>query len=320
MRRIICLGILLSVGALSLAATSYQPPSQGPVSVTTIRQVRDNLYWIAGGDPTARQRNPGAPAMAGGNVAVFVTDRGVVVVDTMLAGMGRKILDHIKSVTDKPVTTIINTHTHFDHSGSNIEFPATVDFVAHENTKAYMSKATCSRITNCDSFKGDNAKFLPKKTFRDKLSLFSGKDRIDLYHFGAGHTGGDTFVVFPSVRAMHSGDIFGLKWIPYIDVDNGGSGVEYPRTLQRAIAGISNVDTIITGHVTSLMGWADFQEFADFVGDFVATVQRGVKDGKSVDEIAAAYRLPDKYKHYELSAGRLKDEIQNTYDELVRRP
>jgi cyclase len=319
MKRTICLGLLLGAGGLSLSATSVPQPAPGPISVTAIQKVRDNLYWIAGGDPTARQRDPGAPAMAGGNVGVFVTDSGVVVVDTMLAGMGRKMLDHIRSVTDKPVTMIINTHTHFDHSGSNIEFPATVEFVAHENTRAYMAKATCSRITNCDSFKGDNAKFLPKKTFKDKLSLFGGKDQIDLYHFGAGHTGGDTFVVFPAVRAMHTGDIFGLKWVPYIDVDNGGSGVEYPRTLEKAVAGIRNVDTVITGHATSLLKWTDFGEFAGFVNDFVTTVERGVRAGKNVDEITAGYKLPDKYKHYDPSERRLKDEIQNTYDEIIKR-
>ena len=67
------------------------------------------------------------------------------------------------------MTTIINTHTHGDHTGSNAMFPATVEIVAHENTKANMEKM--------DAFKGDNAKFLPKKTYKDKMSLGSGKDR-----------------------------------------------------------------------------------------------------------------------------------------------
>jgi len=72
---------------------------------------------------------------AGGNTAVFVTNDGVVVVDTKLAGWGQVLLDKIKTVTNKPVITIINTHTHGDHTGSNNMFPATVDIIAHENTK-----------------------------------------------------------------------------------------------------------------------------------------------------------------------------------------
>ena len=77
---------------------------------------------------------------SGGNTGVFVTGNGVIVVDTKLGGWGQVILDQIKTVTDKPVTMIINTHTHGDHTGSNPMFPPTVDIVAHENTKAEHAK------------------------------------------------------------------------------------------------------------------------------------------------------------------------------------
>ena len=186
MRRVPCLSILLAFGALSLAFTGYlaqaQQATQGPIP--QIRQVRDKLYVIGSSDPT-----PGT--WTGGNTAVFVTEHGVVLVDTKFPGYGKGILEQVRSVTSKPVTTIINTHTHSDHTGSNIEFPATVEFVAHANTKAHFMQATCSPVTNCQSFKGDNTKFLPKTTFKDKMSVFGGKDRIDLYYFGLGHTNGD---------------------------------------------------------------------------------------------------------------------------------
>src|SRR5207237_10599901 len=105
---------------------------------------------------------------------VCVTDGGVVIVDTKLAGAGHIILDKIKTVTDKPVTAIINTHTHGDHTCSNSMFAPTVDIIAHENTKANMEKM--------DAFKGDNAKFLPKRTYQDKMTLGRGRDEIDLYY------------------------------------------------------------------------------------------------------------------------------------------
>jgi glyoxylase-like metal-dependent hydrolase (beta-lactamase superfamily II) len=309
---------MLAVAGLTVAGASYQAPARRSGKIADIQKVRDNLYFIPGGNPTARPPDPNAPFL-GGNVAVFVTENGVVVVDTMLAGMGHMILGQIKSVTNKPVTTIINTHTHFDHSGSNIEFPATVEFVAHENTKTYLSKATCLPVTNCDSFKGENSKFLPKRTFKDRMSLFSGKDRIDLYYFGPGHTGGDAFVVFPAVRAMHSGDIFGLKWVPYIDADNGGSGVSYPETLAKAVAGIANVDTIITGHMGALMKWTDLKEYAAYTAEFLDMVKTGMRSGKSVDEMANTYQLPDKYKDYNRGGERLQNEIQDVHDELTKR-
>ena len=123
---------------------------------------------------------------------MFVTERGVVIVDTKLPGWGQAILDRIKTVTNKPVTTIINTHTHGDHTGSNEFFGASVETIVHENTRTNMTKM--------DEFKGDKAKFVPKRTYKDKLSIGSGKDQVDLYYFGVGHTNGDTFVVFPALR------------------------------------------------------------------------------------------------------------------------
>ena len=175
----------------------------------------------------------------GGNTAMFVTADGVVLVDTKLAGYGQDILDLVASVTDKPVTTIINTHTHFDHTGSNNEFPDTVEFIVHENTRAQMARATCQPVTNCEAFKGENAKYLPATTFSSRRALFGGQDRIDLYYFGRGHTDGDTFVVFRAARTVHTGDMFQRKGLPFIDVANGnGSATEFGSTLHRAVDGI----------------------------------------------------------------------------------
>ena len=128
MRRGIVLAVLLVIGTLSLLAAGFQNPPAGPgrggaaqaPQPLEIQKVKDNLYMITGG---------------GGNTAAFITDGGVVVVDTKNPGNGQMILDKIKSVTSKPVTMIINTHTHGDHTGSNEFFPPTVDIVAHENTQ-----------------------------------------------------------------------------------------------------------------------------------------------------------------------------------------
>src|SRR5881396_1931207 len=128
MRRSIVLGTLMAAGALSLAVSAYQaPPSPPAPKVVEVEKIKDNLYMLKGG---------------GGNTAVFVGTTGVVVVDTKLPGWGQPILDKVKELTPKPVTTIINTHTHGDHVSGNVEFPATVDIVAQDNTKANMQKMT----------------------------------------------------------------------------------------------------------------------------------------------------------------------------------
>jgi len=291
MRRTVIAIALVTVGGFSVAAAGLQQKTQ---PVRQIQKLRDNLYFLTGGDLADRS------TWTGGNTLAFVTDKGVVLVDTMLAGAGAPILAQVKSVTDKPVTTIINTHTHFDHTGSNVEFPASIEFVAHENTKANLSKPTCPPVTNCDAFKGDNAKYLPKRTFKDRLSLFSGKDQIELFYFGRGHTNGDTFVVFPAVRAMHTGDMFPRAQMPFIDVAaNGGSAVEFSQTLQKAVSTIKNVDTVVGGHTVTPVTWSDFTTYTDFYKDFLTAAQESMKKGTPVDDFVKAYRVPDKYKGFQ---------------------
>src|SRR5262249_44115559 len=188
MKRLVVLSGLLLAGAISMMAAQQQPQQNAPAKLE-IQQVKDNLYMITGG---------------GGNTAAFITEKGVVVVDTKNPGNGPGILEKIKSVTPKPVIMVINTHTHNDHVGSNVAFTGAVEFVAHENCKAGMEKLPAFQSE-------EGKKFLPGKTFKGKLSLLKGADKIDLYYFGRGHTGGDTFVVFPSLKVMHAGDLFAGK-------------------------------------------------------------------------------------------------------------
>ncbi len=298
MKRVAVLGVLLGVGGFSIALAAYQGQgrAQTPAALE-IQKVKENLYMIVNG---------------GGNTGVFITANGVVVVDTKNPGNGQAILDKIKTVTDKPVTMIINTHTHGDHTGSNSAFGATIEIVAHENTKANMEKL--------DMFKGDGSKFLPNKTYKDKLTLLSGKDRIDLFFFGPGHTSGDTWVVFPAINTVHAGDMFASKAPAFIDATTGGSAVGYPTTLAKAVSTIKGVDTVIGGHTPTPMTWSDLQEFATFMKEFVAGVETQLKAGKSVDDVAAGWVVPDKYKDKGYTAGsRVKGDVQIVADEIKKK-
>src|SRR6185436_15990091 len=144
--------------------------------------------------------------------------------------------------------------------------------VAHDNTKANMVKM--------DAFKGDKAQFLPKRTFKDKLTIGSGKNQIDLYYFGAAHTSGDTWVVYPGLRTLQTGDVFAWKDAPLMDRANGGSGVEYPKTIEKGLATIKNIDTVIPGH-SPVMALKDLQEYQRYMADLVAAVGAAKKSGKS---------------------------------------
>jgi glyoxylase-like metal-dependent hydrolase (beta-lactamase superfamily II) len=282
MQRLVLLGVLVAVGAVGIAARQQD--------TVTIEKVRDNLFMIRGG---------------GGNTAAFITTKGVVLVDTKNPGMGQAIMDQVRSVTDKPVTTIINTHTHADHNGSNEHFPTAVEIVTQENTKANMEKMT--------AFQGEKTQFLPDRTFADRLTLNQGPDRVELYYFGPGHTNGDAIVVFPALRVAHTGDLFARAGTPLIDSKNGGSGIRYPQTVNKAAATIENVETVIPGH-SDVTTWAAFAEFGEFNQAFLDAVRAAMKEGKTADEAAAALSLPEKFKAYTLS--RVKENVTAIYEEL----
>jgi len=311
MRRVLCLAVLLAFGALAITLGAFQQqPAGGQQAprVVDVDKLKDNLFVLKGG---------------GGNTAVFIGTNGVVVVDTKNPGWGQPILDKIKQLTNKPITTIINTHTHGDHVSGNVEFPAAVEVITHENTKANMETMTpATGITPAPDapkniFKENNGRGMPKKTFKDKMSIGSGSDRIDLYYFGRGHTNGDAWVVFRSLGVMHAGDIFSGKNIPLLDANNGGSGVEIGKTLAKAAKTVQNVDTIITGHAMQTMTMADLREYAAFNDDFLAAVRDAKKAGKSVDVVARAWTIPAKYKGYAMpQAARLMSNVQIVFDEL----
>jgi len=272
--------MLLSLGAL--AAVKAQPPAADAPKVIEVDKVKDNLYVLKGG---------------GGNVAVFITANGVTVVDAKNPGWGQPILNKVKELTPKPVTMLINTHTHGDHVSGNVEFPATIDFVAHENTKANMEKM--------DIFKQHNNQGMAKRTFKDKMTIGKGADQIDLYYFGPGHTNGDAWVVFPALRTAHIGDLFASKGLPLVDGANGGSVLHYHETVTKGYNAIKNVDTVINGHSNTTTTWADVKEFADFNHDFLTWAQGALKSGKTPEAAAAEWKVPDKYTGYSSQVGPL---------------
>ena len=291
MKRTLVLSSIVAVAAAAAAGRELlaQPPAEGP-NVANIEKVKDNLYMVTGG---------------GGNTAVFVTASGVVLVDTKLANWGQAIMDKVKTVTDKPVTHIINTHTHGDHVGSNDFFPASVEIVAHAN----VTKSMAAMPAFADPAKKHA---LPDKTYTDKLTVLGGAEAIDLYHFGPAHTNGDTFVVFRDLKVMHAGDTFPNKGTPFIDRSNGGNGVTYPETLAKAAA-LKDIDTVIPGH-SAVTTFAAFLEYGDFNRAFLTAVQEAKKAGKTVDQATAELKLPEKFKDY--ATARAKANVEAIYADL----
>ena len=283
-----------------VAAYQQQPAAGDKPKVVDVEKLKDNLFVLKGG---------------GGNSAVFVTTKGVIVVDTKNPGWGAPLIAKIRELTDKPITTIINTHTHCDHVSGNVEFEPNVEVVVHANTAENMKKMTSPPATPGGTpgpsiFEQNGGRGLPKRTFTDTLTIGSGADAINLRYFGRGHTNGDAWIIFPALRVMHAGDIFSGKNLPLLDVNNGGTGVDIPDTLLKAADGVAkDVDGIITGHST-VMTVAELREYSEFNRDFLNAVREGKKAGKTADEIAAGWTMPAKYAGYaQPQAARVKANV-----------
>jgi glyoxylase-like metal-dependent hydrolase (beta-lactamase superfamily II) len=204
----------------------------------------------------------------------------VVLVDTKLPGNGQAILDQVRAVTDKPITTIINTHNHPDHVGSTDffreRFP-NVQVVSQENTKNWVEKNP--------SYKPD---VVPNVTYKDRMTIGKGADRVELYYFGVAHTDGDAFVVIPAARAMFLGDVMAWNMAPLIDPPTGGSVIALPDALEKAAATVKGVDTVIEGHgnVNTWQGYLRFMRFnRALLNAARAAYQRGDPPGAAVAEL-----------------------------------
>ncbi|MBT2135752.1 MBL fold metallo-hydrolase [Croceibacterium sp. LX-88] len=258
------IAILATIVAGGLAAAGLN--AQGLPGIGATEKVSDNVYKIFG---------------AGGNTTFFVRSDGVVLVDTKLANNGEAILAKVREVTDKPVTMIINTHSHPDHMGSNAEINTargSVQIVAHANSATRMAQMpNTPKVT---------------QTFTDKLTLGKGGDQIDLYWFGPAHTDGDAFVVFPKEKVMAAGDVMAWDMGLLVDPGSGGSMLGTADTVGKAVAGIHGVDKVIEGH-GNVNTWDGFLRYLAYTRKVVDVAKRAVAENLNYIEAFDKYFATD---------------------------
>lgn len=240
--------------------------AQGLPGIEPVEQVSEDVYRIAG---------------AGGNTVVFVRENDVVLVDTKVPNNGEGIMEQVRSITDKPVTMVINTHSHPDHVGSNGFFRENhnVQVVAQANTAARMATASGPFPAN------------PVDTqFTTFRAIGEGEDRIELYWFGAGHTDGDAFVFFPDDHVLMAGDIYAWHMSPLIDPGSGGSMIALPTTVTAAYFNIPGAQRVIAGHGgvhsrEEFLSWITFNRALVQIAE--QTVQAGGSEDDAMDRLYA---------------------------------
>ena len=159
---------------------------------------------------------------AGGNIGVSVGDDGVFVIDDQFAPLSEKILTAIKTISDKPLKYLVNTHYHGDHSGGNENMAkAGAVIIAHDNVK--------KRLVEKESPK----EALPVITFNDQLNISINNESIAVFHVANAHTDGDALLYFTESNVLHTGDTFFNARYPYIDLDSGGSVKGYIEAVKK---------------------------------------------------------------------------------------
>ena len=230
------------VPVILVLAGAWVAYTQTPRPAFQIQKVKGDLYMLSG---------------EGGNVAVYVTGEGVILVDDMFDRDHDAILAQVKSVTDQPIKYVLNTHQHDDHAGGDFKMLPIAEVIAHKNVRANL---IAKRQPYYEDTPGTPIG-LPRITFSDELDLTLGGKEVRAMYFGRGHTSGDAIIYFPQVGVIHSGDLFLPPPPPpadpsarvrpfsssiFSDYSQGGSFMEWPKTIDGVLT--IGFDTVIPGH------------------------------------------------------------------------
>ena len=256
MKRTALIALLLA-GGVAATAFAQQPPA-GPAGgpppgagaarprgnplppPEPIEHVTANVYKIFGG---------------GGNTTVVVQKDGIVLVDTKMPNNGPAIMGEVAKISGgKPVKLVINTHSHPDHLGSN-------DYIRDQfpNVHVVMNEGAKEEVL---ANKGYSAKLQPTETYKDRMTIGAGADRIELYHFGRGHTNGDTFVFFPAQHVLCMGDVMAWDMGPFLPAGGAAAIADEIDALVAAMQG-KGVQFVIEGH-GNVNTWPHLLRFARF--------------------------------------------------------
>jgi cyclase len=255
-RTLLVRGIAIAVLACGwLTYTQNQPAP--PIG---IQKLKDDLYVIGV-----------TKGVGAGNVAVQVTGEGVILVDDMFDRNHDEIMEKLRTVTDRPIKYVLNTHQHDDHAGGNAKMLAmNAEVISHRNARANMALL--------------KQPGLARVTFSEEMSVYLGGKEVRAHHYGRGHTGGDAVMYFPTDKVIHTGDLFlTFPPQPFIDYANGGSALEWTGTLDAVLK--LDFDIAIPGHgpVSDRAGILKFRNEFQAMRDRISGM---VHSGASKEEIS----------------------------------
>jgi glyoxylase-like metal-dependent hydrolase (beta-lactamase superfamily II) len=271
----------LTTAAICLAPHRLFAEEQSPVitirneaktAKITVQKLRNNISVLIG---------------SGGNIAVLTGPDGKVLVDAGITASRPRITEALASLGAEPITNLINTHWHFDHTDGNEWLHSEgAKITAHENTRKHLS--TTTRVVDWNfTFPPAPKGALPTKVFKSDLKLNFNANPIMLKYYPPAHTDSDIYVEFPDADVIHVGDTLWNGHYPFIDYSTGGSIDGTIRAAEANVAKVSDKTIVIPGHgpVGNKAALIEFRDMLVAIHDKVATLK---KQGKTLEEVVAA--------------------------------
>jgi glyoxylase-like metal-dependent hydrolase (beta-lactamase superfamily II) len=248
--------------AIGLAVSAPGYAQFEPAKLDLIK-LQDNVYAI---------HNELVP----GNITAVVTNDGVLLVDDKFEVDHDTVMKLLRTVTDRPVKYVINTHHHADHSGGNAKLQADHTIaVASEAARKHMVEGKQSGLVDF--------------AVQQHATLYLGDESAEIYWLGRGHTDGDVVVLFPKHRLLAAGDLFTVgPGVPeLIDYAGGGSAKDWPDTIAKVLK--LDFDTVVPGH-GPMSNKAAMQKYETTAREIVQTVSQLLKQGKPKADVEKVMR------------------------------
>jgi cyclase len=299
---------LLVVAALSSSAAlvAAQEPDWSKIEIKA-EKVAGNVYMLSG-----------VGGFAGGNIGVSVGSDGIALVDDQFEPLVPKIEAALKGISDKPVRFVINTHYHGDHTHGNKVFGQKSTVIAHDNARKRIAADA-----QFDGKPGTKAPphALPVITFDHQLSLHLNGEEVRGLHVPSSHTDGDTVVFFTKSNVVHMGDDFFNGWYPFIDLEGGGSVKGYIAAVEKVLGEVPDDVKIIPGH-GPLASKTDLAAYLAMLKETSAIVQKGIDEGKTVEQLVAAKPLAkwDKWSWDFLNSDAFVKQLYNGLKGVAKNP
>lgn len=261
--------LLCSILLISLSSISQQSQA-APIK---LEKLSDRLYQILGG--------------RGANGGFYIGDNGLLVIDTKQTQESVEMtLDEIKKITDKPIKYLVNTHSDGDHIAGNPFVPDTATIAAHENCRQeFLHPRSNGEPSTWEN--AELAPFLPSVTYSDKMDIYLGSKKVELWYFGVGHTTGDTVVYFPEEKIAFIGDQIFMGRPQLIHSYKGGNSFAHVKTLSKMLDNL-DAEKFCSGHSDPIDRNA-VQHHIEEMTQLQEKIKTQIEEGKSLEEIQKTF-------------------------------